>query len=195
MLFGAEPAIIGRMVDLTNSGTFAIEPDAEPIKSLEWLHSFAERYIAGWNSGDSGAVAACVTDDTVWRDPSMAELACGSAAVAQFVDETVQAFPDLNYTQPFAPVITDDSLLAILPWRMTGTHLGLLEPPGFAPTRKPIDLLVIDLWQFRSGLIWRSQSSWDLTEMLQQLGLIPARGSLAERAMARAQRARAKLPF
>lgn len=183
------------MSDMTDSGRFAIEPEAEPIESVDWLRDFADGYIAGWNNADPKAVTEFVTEGTVWRDPSMVELARGRTGVADFVAETVRAFPDVAYSRPFGPLVTDDNRLAVVPWRMTGTHLGTIDPPGFAATGKRIDLLVVDFWQFRSGLIWRSQATWDLQEMLMQLGLLPPRGSIAERTMVRAQRARVKLRF
>ncbi|WP_067461950.1 ester cyclase [Nocardia amamiensis] len=178
-----------------NTGQFRIEAEAEPIESVAWLTEFAEGYIAGWNSADPAAVAKYVTEDTIWHDPSMSGPAHGRAGVEKFVADTVRSFPDVAYTNPFPPVLAADNRLAIVPWRMTGTHLGLIDPPGFAGTGKKFDVLVIDFWQFRSGLIWRSQASWDLQEMLLQLGLMPPRGSAAERAMARAQRVRSRLPF
>lgn len=182
-------------VDSYNTGQFRIEAEAEPIESLDWLLAFTEQYIAGWNSGDGAAVAKCVTEDTIWHDPSLDAPAHGRTGVEKFVADTVRSFPDVAYTNPFPPVLAADGRLALVPWRMTGTHLGPIDPPGFGPTGKKLDLLVIDAWQFRSGLIWRSQATWDLTEMLLQLGLMPPRGSAAERAMARAQRFRSKLPF
>ncbi|WP_157386705.1 ester cyclase [Nocardia terrae] len=183
------------MLDTVSSGGFVIEEEAEPIESLAWLGEFTERYIAGWNTGDADAVAACVTEDTVWHDPSLGEPALGRAGVAKFVVDTVQSFPDVRYTNALPPMLTPGSRAAIVPWRMAGTHLGLIEPPGFAATGKRFDVMVIDLWQFRSGLIWRSRAVWDLQEMLLQLGLMPPRGSAAERAMAGAQRLKSKLGF
>ncbi|WP_433576032.1 ester cyclase [Nocardia brasiliensis] len=182
-------------MDPYRTGEFRVEPEAETIASAAWLAEFTAGYIAGWNSGDSTAVGKCATEDTVWYDPSLGRRAAGRTAVEEFVADTVRSFPDVAYVNPFPPVLAADGKLAVVPWRMTGTHLGPIEPPGFAATGKKIDLLVVDLWQFRAGLIWRSQSSWDLTEMLLQLGLMPPRGSTAERAMARAQRVRSRLPF
>lgn len=176
-----------------NSGEFALDPAAEPIEDTDWLREFVERYIAGWNTGDGDAVAACVTEDTRWLDPSEGELIIGRAGVAKFVHDTKRAFPDVNYTTVFEPVVTSDALVAIVPWRMTGTHLGMIDPPGFAGTNKKFDLFVVDIWQFRSGLIWRSKATWDLNELLLQLELLPKRNGFAERAMARAQRLAVKL--
>ncbi|MFG1791004.1 ester cyclase [Nocardia sp. NPDC049149] len=182
-------------MDPYSTGQFRIEPEAEVIESAAWLAEFTERYIAGWNTGDGAAVAKCAAEDTIWYDPSLGKQAVGRSGVEEFVSDTVRSFPDVAYTNPFPPLLAAEAKAAVVPWRMTGTHLGLIDPPGFAATGKKIDLLVIDIWQFKGGLIWRSQATWDLQEMLLQLGLMPPRGSTAERAMARAQRVRSRLPF
>jgi steroid delta-isomerase-like uncharacterized protein len=171
-----------------NSGEFTLDPDAEPITGVDWLRDFAARYIVGWNTGDGDAVAACVTEDTRWLDPSEPELIVGRAGVAKFVRDTKRAFPDVTYTTVFEPTVTADSMAAIVPWRMSGTNSGPIDPPGFAPTGKKFDLFVVDVWQFRSGLIWRSKATWDMNELLLQLELLPKRNGFAERAMARLQR-------
>ncbi|MBB5916369.1 steroid delta-isomerase-like uncharacterized protein [Nocardia transvalensis] len=176
-----------------NSGEFALDPAAEPIAGPEWLRTFVDRYIAGWNAADPDAVAACVTTDTRWIDPSEEALMVGRAAVARFVRDTVRSFPDVSYDLVFEPTITADARAAIVPWRMTGTHLGPIDPPGFAGTGKKFDLFVVDIWQFRGGLIWRSKATWDLNELLLQIGLLPKRNGFAERSMAWAQRTGARL--
>ncbi|MFI9507810.1 ester cyclase [Nocardia sp. NPDC052566] len=175
------------------SGQFTIDTSADRIESPQWLDEFIDRYSAAWNSGSADAVAACATEDVLWREPSMGRPVRNRDGLADFVADTLRTFPDISYTNPFPPTIAGESNIAVVPWRMTGTHLGVIDPPGFAGTGKRIDLFVVDVWQFRSGLIARCRSTWDLAEMLQQLGIMPPRGSAAERALAQAQRWRSKL--
>ncbi|MBF6170826.1 ester cyclase [Nocardia blacklockiae] len=176
-----------------HSGEFTLDPAAEPIAGPEWLRAFVDRYIAGWNSADPAAVAACVTTDTRWLDPSEEHLIVGRDGVAKFVADTVRSFPDVSYDLVFEPTVTADARAAIVPWRMTGTHLGPIDPPGFAATGKKFDLMVVDIWQFRDALIWRSKATWDLNELLLQLELLPKRNGFAERFLARMQRTGARL--
>ncbi|WAC90175.1 ester cyclase [Mycobacterium sp. Aquia_213] len=181
------------MTTITGSGQFTINAAADRIESNEWLRGFIDRYIAAWSLKDGAAVSTCMTEDAIWHEPTTAKPVEGRCRVADFVSETVRTFPDICHSNPFPPVITADAKAALVPWRITGTHLGVIDPPGFAGTGKTIDVFAIDIWQFRSGLIWRGQSIWNLAEMLQQLGIMPARGSAAERALARAQRWRSKV--
>lgn len=175
--------------------TTLLRADAEPIGSTEWLTDFAERYLKAWNAHDHAAVAACVAEDVVWEDPGLPAPVHGRDEVADFVRAGVSAFPDLQFSEPGQRALSDDRRVVYAPWRMTGTNTGPIDPPGFAPTGKPIDLEGVDVWQFRGGLIWRYRAVYDFAEMGRQLGLMPGRGGFIETAMVRVQRLRSRLPF
>jgi hypothetical protein len=165
---------------------------AERIESMEWLREFGDRYQAAWSAYDPDA---CVTEDIVWEDPALPEPARGRAEVAEFVRTSVTAFPDLGFSEPGAPAISEDGLVAYVPWRMRGTNTGPIEPPGFAPTGRTIEVEGIDLWQFRNGLIWRYRAAYDFAGTARQLGLLPRRGGLAEKGIVGMQRLRSRLPL
>ncbi len=88
----------------------------------------------------------------------------------------------------------EDRRVAYTPWVMTATNTGPIDPPGFSPTGKRVEVRGIDVWQFRGGLIWRYEAVYDFSDVARQLGLMPPRGGFAERAMVRGQRLRSKLP-
>jgi predicted ester cyclase len=180
---------------METSATARVESGAEPIESAEWLREFGEGYLAAWNSRDPEAVAARAASDVVWIDPALAEPARGRAAVAQFARDSFTSFPDLSFEEPGPPAISVDGLAAYVPWRMRGTNTGPIDPPGFAPTGRAIVVDGIDVWRFRDRLIWRYEAVYDFSALAAQLGLVPPRGGAAERAMARVQRLRAKLPL
>jgi steroid delta-isomerase-like uncharacterized protein len=168
---------------------------AEPIESMEWLREFGERYVAAWNSGDPAAVAACIHEDVVWIDPALTDPAIGRDGVSEFARQSVVAFPDMTFSDPGEPAIAGDSRAAYVPWQMTGTNSGPIDPPGFAATGKRIEVKGFDAWQFRDGLIWRYEAIYDFSQLARQLGFLPPRGGFAERAMVGAQRLRSKLPL
>jgi steroid delta-isomerase-like uncharacterized protein len=172
-------------VETATSALDAIDPGE--------LRPFAERYLDAWNSREPSAVGACVAEDVFWEDPALPEPARGRQAVEAFVALTRTGFPDYEFTELGAPVISEDGLTAYAPWLMTGTNTGPLDPPGFAPTGKRIEIESIDRWQFRDGLISRYRAFYDFAEMAHQLGLLPPRGGTLERMGARAQRLGARV--
>ena len=168
-------------------------PGAEPIESMAWLHLFVVDYLAAWNNHDPQAVASLVAEDVVWEDPSLAEPARGRREVADFVAATAVSFPDYRFSEPGAAALSENRMVVYLPWRMTGTNTGPIDPPGFAPTGRTFSIEGVDICQFRGGLIWRYRASYDFADLGRQLGLAPTRGGLAERAMVRLQRLAAKV--
>ena len=169
---------------------------ADAIASIaidrEFLQDFTERWQRAWNDHDPDAVAALCTEDVEFFDPAIGTVR-GRAAVADWVRACVLAFPDYRFTEPEPPYLAEDGSKAIMPWLMTGTHTGPIEPPGFAPTHRSFELSGVDHWEFRDGLVARYRADYDSMGLARDLGLVPPRGSRAERAMVRLQRAGARL--
>lgn len=166
---------------------------AERIESIEWLRDCAERYTAAWNSHDLEAIAAFMAEDVVFEDPALSAPARGRDEVTAFAVATFTAFPDWHVSVTGVPAISDDGVFAYVPWRMTGTNTGPIDPPGFAPTGMSFAIEgCVTRWCFRGGLIWRDRDIYDGTSVSRQLGLMPEAGSRGERMLVRMQRLRAR---
>jgi hypothetical protein len=76
---------------------------------------------------------------------------------------------------------------------MRGTMTGPLDPPGFAPTGRSMEVEGVDLWTMRDGRIARYRAFYDLNDLARQLAIAPPAGSRAERAMVRLQRMQAPI--
>jgi steroid delta-isomerase-like uncharacterized protein len=157
------------------------------------LAGFLERYAAAWNGRDASAMDALVTDDVVWFDPALARPARGKAEVRAFMQTSWRAFPDLRFSEPDPPFRAEDGDNVAWAWRMRGTFEGPLDPPGFAPTGRSIDVRGIDEWIMRDGRIAHYRALYDTNELGRQLGIVPERGSGGERAMLALQRVQARL--
>jgi hypothetical protein len=96
-------------------------------------------------------------------------------------------FPDLSFTLPGPPLLAVDGSRAVQMWRLNGTFLGP-DPAGFAPTGKRVDVVGLDHYEFRDGLLCRYAAFYDVTGSGRQMGLVPERGSRGERMMAFVQR-------
>ena len=74
-----------------------------------------------------------------------------------------------------------------------GTHTGLLDPPGLAPTGKRVEFDVREIAEIRDGLVSRVRLVVDMAAVMRQLGMLPAPGTRGERAFAMMQRLQIKL--
>ena len=78
-------------------------------------------------------------------------------------------------------------------WFAAGTHTGPLDPPGLAPTGKRVEFDVREIAEIRNGLVSRIRLVVDMANVMRQLGMLPAPGTRAERAIALMQRLQMKL--
>jgi steroid delta-isomerase-like uncharacterized protein len=164
--------------------------DATAVPDLD---AFCARYLRAWNDHDATAISDLVTDDVVWEDPALPGPARGAAAVQEFMRAAWLGFPDLRFDETDHPHRTASGDQVAWRWRMRGTMTGPLDPPGFAPTGRAMEIEGVDLWMMRDGRIARYWAFYDMNEVARQLGIAPASGSRAERAMVRLQRVQASL--
>lgn len=135
---------------------------------------------------------ACVTEDIHWVDPALPAPAVGRPAVRAFMELSWRALPDVRFEEIEEPMLDPEAPRVAVQWRMTGTHLGPLEPPGFAPTGKRIEVVGMDLWIFREGLIADYRAFYDVTAIARQIGAVPEPGSRGERLVVALQRLQAR---
>ena len=159
-----------------------------PGVDLEWLAGFGDQYLAAWNSHDADRLLACLADDIVYDDAAWPTQMRGHDDVRTFVTSVWRAMPDLTFEVVAGPYLLPGAAKAAFHWRGTGTFTGPLEPPGFAPTGRSIDIEGVDFHEYADGRISRLRIDCDMLEMSRQLGLMPPAGSSAERAMATMQR-------
>ena len=68
-----------------------------------------------------------------------------------------------------------------VPWRLAGTHKGALG--GLPPTGRFVVVQGMHYLELADGRVRRARGFFDLYDVAVQLGLLPARGSLAETAL------------
>jgi steroid delta-isomerase-like uncharacterized protein len=156
--------------------------------SEEYALRFAERWQAAWNSRKPEEVAAHCTDDVVWADALTDGAERGKAAVIAYLESLWRTFPDLHFSWPEGPYCSYDKTKLACHWHVTGTMLGPVEPEGFAPTGRRLEAEGTDLLELRDGLVCDYVGFFDSRGLAQQLGILPARGSRAERIAVRLQR-------
>jgi predicted ester cyclase len=112
----------------------------------------------------------------------------GHGEVREFIEALWRAVPDMTFELLAGPYVIPDEPRASFHWRGTGTFTGRMDPPGFAPTGRRWEIDGADFHEYRDGRISRLRVVFDLMSVSRQLGVMPAAGSRAERAMAAAQR-------
>ena len=158
-----------------------------------WIGGFAERWLGAWNSHDPERLLALMTDDIVYDDSAWPVTMRGHDDVRVFLRFAWRAFPDLRFETVERPYRLGEDKAAFW-WRGRGTMNGPLEPPGFAPTGRSWEVDGVDFHEYREGRIVRLRIIFDVADVSRQVGLLPAPGSAAERAMAAVQRLAARLP-
>jgi steroid delta-isomerase-like uncharacterized protein len=170
----------------------ALETGGAVSLSEQFARDFAERWQVAWNSRRPEEVTALCTEDVVWDDPMTERPEHGKAAVAEYLRAVWRTFPDLTFTWPEGPYCSYDTSKLACHWRVTGTMLGPVDP-GFAPTGRRIEADGVDLLELRDGLVCNYVGFFDGRGMGQQIGVLPATGSRAERLAVRLQRLGARL--
>ena len=158
-----------------------------------FVNDWSARYLEAWNEHDADAVASLCTEDVVWSDPSLPEPVTGRSAVRAFVEATARAFPDFHVEELEPPFLSPTGPRVLSPYRMTATMRGGWEAAGLAATGARIELVGVDDWTFRDGLLSRFTSHYDGLGLARQLGVLPPVGSVGDRLLARLQHLQARV--
>ena len=161
--------------------------------SIDWIRDFTPQWLEAWNSHEVDRLLALMTEDIEYRDDSWPKAMHGHADVREFLEATWRATPDMTFELLGGPYVLPGEPRAAFHWRGWGTHSGVLEPPGFAPTGRRWELDGVDLHEYRDGRVCRLRIVFDMMSASRQLGLVPAAGGRAERALALAQRSASRV--
>jgi steroid delta-isomerase-like uncharacterized protein len=169
------------------------ETTSEATPSIEWIRDFARRWIDAWNSHEVDRLLALMSEDIEYRDDASPKPMRGHADVREFLEATWRALPDMTFELLDGPYVIPGEPRAALHWRGWATHTGPLEPPGFAPTGRRWEQDGVDLHEYRDGRVCKLRIAFDMLSVSRQLGLMPAAGGRAERALAMAQRSASRV--
>jgi predicted ester cyclase len=172
--------------DTTTAG--AAPTDTESAPSIEWIREFVPRWLDAWNSHEPDRVLEHLTEDIDLRDDSWPTTMHGHADVREFLEALWRAIPDMTFELLDGPYVIPGEPRASFHWHAEGTFTGPIDPPGFAPTGRHWEGDGVDFQEYRAGRIAKLRVITDMMSISRQVGLMPATGSRAERAMAAAQR-------
>jgi len=148
--------------------------------------------LDAWNTRNLDLFVTFFTEDAHWHDLGMPHPpAVGRAAIRAFSESALRAFPDFAYTIRAPICVADDKQSCVVPFTISATNSGVLEPPGFAPTGRRVQFDGLDYLQFRGELVSRVETRFDPADPIGQLlnvRIRPEPGSWMERAVVIAHR-------
>jgi steroid delta-isomerase-like uncharacterized protein len=146
-------------------------------------------YLAAWNAHDPERIASFFTADATYDDRGAGALVRGPAEISAHAARVHSAFPDLQFE--LVRAAHGDGFTAG-EWRSRMTHRGEID--GVAPTGRVVESGGVDVATLdEEGRISHLVSYYDGAEIMRDLGVLPARGSRAERMLARLASLRARL--
>jgi steroid delta-isomerase-like uncharacterized protein len=134
---------------------------------------------AAWTGKDSSAFAPLVTPDVHYEDPLTAEPLEGAAELGRHAARLWAAFPDARMERIGAR-LSDGKFLAA-PCKLLATHRAPLE--GLPATNRFLVVHCVFYCELRDERLLRIRAFFDLYDAAVQLGVLPARGTLGEKAL------------
>jgi steroid delta-isomerase-like uncharacterized protein len=140
-----------------------------------------------WSGSDGGisqaATAAAArricSADVQYEDPLTGEPLHGAEQIARHATRLRQAFPNVRVEQ-LGPRL-GNGRMAVAPCKLTGTHTG---PLGTIPgSGNALTVQIVFYCELQGAKIHRARAFFDLYGAAVQLGVLPGRGSLGERAL------------
>jgi steroid delta-isomerase-like uncharacterized protein len=132
-----------------------------------------------WSGRDSTAFAPLCTPDIHYEDPLCGEPLEGAAELGRHAARLWAAFPDARMERT-GERLSDSRFLAA-PCKLLATHRAPLE--GLPPTNRFLVVHCVFYCELADERLRRVRAFFDLYEAAVQLGVLPARGTLGEKAL------------
>jgi steroid delta-isomerase-like uncharacterized protein len=134
---------------------------------------------AAWSGKDAGAFEPLCAPGVHYEDPLTGEPLEGIDAVGRHAERLWGAFPDARLERTGAR-LTDGRFVAA-PGKLLGTHRAALE--GLPPTNRFVVVHCIWYCELRAERLLRIRGFFDVYDAATQLGVLPARGTMGEKAL------------
>jgi hypothetical protein len=132
-----------------------------------------------WSGRDPGAFVDICVANVTYEDPLTPEPLSGPAAIGAHATRLWGAFPDARLEHSGARLT--GGLYLAAPSRLLATNTGTLE--SLPATNKFLAVPMVFYCQTERGKLLRVRAFYDLYDAAMQLGILPARGTLSERAL------------
>jgi steroid delta-isomerase-like uncharacterized protein len=140
-----------------------------------------DRWQEAWSSGDPSSFTRVCASDVHYEDPLCGEPLESPSEIGAHAERLWAAFPDARMESTGARL--GDGRYVAAPVKLLATHRGELE--GLPASGRFVVVHAVfycELDPPRERL-WRIRAFFDLYDAAVQLGVLPARGTLGERAL------------
>ncbi|HEX3803801.1 MAG TPA: ester cyclase [Solirubrobacteraceae bacterium] len=152
-------------------------PEIEPREGT--VDELFDAWEDAWSNKDMDAFRQVCSTTVHYEDPLTAEPLEGIPALITHAERLWDAFPDARLEQ-LGPRLAQGRM-ATAPCKLLATHR---EPVGGLPaTNKFIVVPVVFYCELERGRLLRVRAFFDLYDAAVQLGVLPGRGSLGEKAL------------
>jgi steroid delta-isomerase-like uncharacterized protein len=132
-----------------------------------------------WSGRDTAAFAQVCAPDIHYEDPLCAEPLEGPAELGRHAARLWAAFPDARMERTGERLANGRFLAA--PCKLLATHRAPLE--GLPPTNRFVVVHCVFYCELDDERLLRVRAFFDLYDAAVQLGVLPARGTLGEKAL------------
>jgi predicted ester cyclase len=141
--------------------------------------ALADGWEAAWSGREPEAFGAVCDPEVHYEDPLTTEPLEGPEALGAHAERLWAAFPDARLERT-GTRLHDGQFLA-MPSKLLATHRGALE--GLPPTNRFVVAHCVCYCELREDRLLRVRAFFDLYDAATQLGVLPARGTLGEKAL------------
>ncbi|MEJ8810748.1 ester cyclase [Variovorax ureilyticus] len=139
------------------------------MSTIEANKQLCREYFRAFLTRDTAWMERHISPDFVRHDPGLPFEVRGPEGVAKLHDALMPAFPDMKL--PLLDFVGEGEKVLVR-LRVQGTHTGAFG--DLQPTGRKIDIGVLDLFQFRDGVLVEHWALLDNLGLLKQLGALPA---------------------
>lgn len=143
------------------------------------IDELIDGWQAAWTEKDPEGFDAVCASGVAYEDPLTERLLAGVDALAEHAGRLWTGFPDARLERT-GDRLTDGTFVAA-PCKLLGTHRAPLE--GLPATNRFLVVHCLFYCEVRGGRLLRVRGFYDVYDAAVQLGVLPARGTLGEKAM------------
>jgi steroid delta-isomerase-like uncharacterized protein len=143
------------------------------------IDDLIDRWEAAWSGKDPAAFAEVCADDVHYEDPLTDEPLEGAQELGRHAERLWAGFPDARLERT-GERLSDNRFVAA-PSKLLATHRAALE--SLPATNRFIVVHCVFYCELRHERLLRIRAFFDLYDAATQLGVLPARGTMGERAL------------